>query len=160
MTTFYQTQGTDILWTSSGGDEVLTLTSLANGDGRAGDEHDFGANFPQFIRVEIELDFNVAPTAGEIVNLFWASSKDGTNYDGECSGSDAAYNDEDDLRRLTLIKSLVCTNDTDSQRASGLLRLPARYGLPVVSNQSGQALTSTGTDQKVTVTPINITDGA
>ena len=33
-----QKQDTDIVWTSAGGDETLTLTSLANGDGRAGDE--------------------------------------------------------------------------------------------------------------------------
>ena len=30
-------QGTSITWTSAGGDEVLTLTSLANGDGRQGE---------------------------------------------------------------------------------------------------------------------------
>lgn len=149
-----QKQGTDIVWTSAGGDETLTLTSLANGDGRAGDEHDFGATHAPRIRIAIELDFNVAPTAGLTVDIYWSSSHDGTDYDGECSGSDAAYNDEADMQRLWHVGSLYCTNDTDPQRTSKVFFLPARYGLPVISNQSGQALTATGTDQIVTVTPL------
>ena len=147
-------QDTTVTWTSSGGTETLTLTSLANGDGRAGDEHDFGATYSGLVHIEMTLDFNVAPTAGNVVDLYWSSSNDGTSYDGECTGSDAAYNDENDMKRLHYVGSLVCTNDTDPQRQSWLFFLPARYGLPVVSNQSGQALTSTGTDQIVDVTPI------
>lgn len=149
-----QKQGTTITWTSSGGDETLTLTSLADGGGRAGDEHDFGATFPLRVRVELVVDFNVAPTAGKTVDVYWASSDDGTDYDGECSGSDAAYDSEDDMKRLHYVGSLVASNDTDPQRASWVFFLPARYGLPVVNNQSGQPLTSTGTDQILTVTPL------
>lgn len=149
-----QTQGTSVVWTSSGGDETLTLTSLADGDGRAGDEHDFGATFPVSVRIAIEVDFNAAPTAGEVVNVYWSSSHDGTDYDGECTGTDAAYNSEDDARRLWWVGALHASNDTNPQIASWVFYLPARYGLPVVINQSGQALTSTGTDQVVTVTPL------
>jgi hypothetical protein len=152
--TILQKQDTDITWTSSGGTEVITLTSLANGDGRAGEEHDFSATFPIRIRVSLEVDFNVAPTAGEVVDVYWSSSHDGTDYDGECTGADAAYNSEDDMDRLHYVGSLVASNDTDPQRASWIFFLPAQYGLPVVSNQSGQALTATGTDQIVTVTPL------
>lgn len=148
------TQGTTITWTSGGGDEVLTLTSLADGDGRAGDEHDFTATFPALVRIELLVDFNAAPTAGNTVDVYWASSDDGTNYDGECTGSDAAYNSEADMKRLHYVGSLAASNDTDPQRASWVFALPARYGLPVISNQSGQALTATGTDQVVTVTPL------
>lgn len=159
MTTFYQTQGTSIVWTSSGGDEVLTLTSLADAAGRAGDEHDFGANHPEMVNVTVVLDPNAAPTAGLFFIICWAASIDGTNYDGECTGSDAAYSSEPDLRRLHHVGTLICTNDTDPQRASWAFRLPARYGLPVIFNKSGQVLTATGTDQIVTVTPLAITDG-
>lgn len=147
-------QDTDVVWTSAGGDETLTLTSLADGNGRQGDEHDFGATFAARIRVAIELDFNAAPTAGEQVDVFWASSHDGTDYDAECGGADAAFNSEDDSKRLHYVGSLICSNDTDPQRASFVFFLPARYGLPVVMNQSGQALTATGADQIVTVTPL------
>jgi len=149
-----QKQGTSIVWTSAGGDLVIGLTSLADGAGRMGAEHDFTATFPTKVRVSLEVDFNVAPTAGRTMDVYWASSHDGTDYDGECTGSDAAYNSEEDMRRLHWVGSLVASNDTDPQRASWVFFLPARYGLPVVSNQSGQALTATGTDQIVTVTPL------
>lgn len=149
-----QKQGADVIWTSAGGDEALTLTSLADSAGRMGDEHDFGATFATRIRLSLEVDFNAAPTAGEVMQVFWASSHDGTDYDAEVTGSDAAYNSEDDARRLHFIGVLVASNNTDPQRASWVFFLPARYGVPVVFNQSGQVLTATGTDQVVTVTPL------
>jgi len=148
-----QKQGTTVVW-NTGGDETLTLASLADGNGRAGDEHDFGATYSALVRVEAEFDFASAPTAGNTMDIYWSSSQDGTDYDGECTGSDAAYNDENDMKRLHPVGSLVCTNDTDPQRQSWLFYLPSRYGLPVVSNQSGQALTATEADQHVKVTPI------
>lgn len=148
-----QKQGTTVVW-NTGGDEALTLASLANGNGRAGDEHDFGATHASRVRVELEVDPNAAPTAGTTFVVYWSSSQDGTDYDGECTGSDAAYNDENDMARLHFVGVLVCTNDTDPQRASWLFFLPARYGLPVVSNQSGQALTATEADHHVKVTPL------
>jgi len=149
-----QKQGTSVVWTSSGGDEVLNLASLADGDGRAGDEHDFGATHAARYRVSLEVDLNAAPAAGEVIYVYWSSSRDGTDYDGECTGSDSAYNAEADMRRLHFIGALVVSNDTDVQRASWLFFLPARHGLPVINNQSGVAFTSTGTDQKLTVTPL------
>lgn len=153
MAAINQTQGTIVTWTSSGGDEVLTLTSLANAAARQGDEHDFGATFPQLVRIELVVDFDAAPTAGLTMDVYWASSDDGTNYDAECTGGDAAFAAAD-LPRVKWVGSLVASNDTDPQRASWLYFLPSRYGVPVVRNASGQALTGTGTDQILTVTPI------
>lgn len=154
MAAINQTQGTPVVWTSSGGTEALTLSSLADGAGRQGEEHDFGATFPQLARVELLVDFNAAPTAGLQVEVYWASSDDGTDYDAECTGSDAAFATAADRARLHFVGCLVASNDTDPQRASWVFALPARYGLPVVWNASGQALTATGTDQVVTVTPL------
>jgi len=147
-------QGTTVTWTSSGGDEAINLASLANGDGRSGDEHDFGATFAGRAHVQMTLDFNAAPTAGATVDLYWSSSADGTDYDGECSASGTAYNSEADMKRLHYVGALVCSNDTDPQRASWVMFMPTRYGLPVVSNQSGQALTSSGTAQTIKVTEL------
>lgn len=149
-----QKQGTSVVWTSAGGDEIITLTSLASGDGRMGEEHDFSTPFPVRVRIMLEVDFNAAPTAGLTIDVYWSSSVDGTDYDGECSGADGAYNAEEDMARLYYVGSLVASNDTDPQMASWVFYLPARYGLPVISNQSGQALTNVGTDQIVTVTPL------
>jgi hypothetical protein len=153
MAAINQTQGTTVTWTSAGGDETLDLTSLANAAGRQGDGHDFGATFPERVRIELTVDFASAPSAGLAINVYWASSDDGTNYDGEASGSDAAFALAD-CARLHYVGSLVASNDTDPQRASWVFFLPARYGVPVVWNASGQALTATGTDQIVTVTPL------
>lgn len=153
MAAINQTQGTTLTWTSSGGDKTLDLSSLASAAGRQGDEHDFGATFPERVRIELVVDFNAAPTAGLTMDVYWSSSDDGTNYDGECTGSDAAFALAD-CARLHYVGSLVASNDTDPQRASWVFFLPARYGLPVVYNASGQALTNVGTDQIVTVTPL------
>jgi hypothetical protein len=148
-----QKQDTSIVW-STGTSQLINLGSLANGDGRAGAEYDFGATFASRVRIQADLDFNAAPTAGNTVDIYWSSSINGTDYDGECTGSDAAYDSEDDMKRLHYVGSLVASNDTNPHIQSWVFYLPARYGLPVVSNQSGQALTSTGTDQIVTVTPL------
>lgn len=153
MAAINQTQGTTLTWTSSGGDKTLDLSSLANAAGRQGDEHDFGATFPERVRIELVVDFNAAPSAGRTMDVYWASSDDGTNYDGEASGSDAAFALAD-CARLHYVGSLVVSNDADPQRASWVFFLPARYGVPVVYNASGQALTATGTDQILTVTPL------
>lgn len=160
MADFQQKQETSITWKASAGTEALTLTSVADGDGRAGEEHDFTATFPVRMRVELEAVFAVAPTAGNVVNVLWSSSQDGTNYDGECTGSDAAYNDEEDAVRLYPVGVFVASNDTNIQRQSWVFFLPARYGLPVIMNASGQALSATAADCFVTVTPLTDTDGA
>ena len=153
MASINQTQGTSIEWTSAGGDEVITLTSLVTAAGREGEEHDFSATFPQLVRIELLIDPNAAPTAGLTMEVWWSSSIDGTNYDAECTGGDAAFAPADKYR-LHFVGALYCTNDTDPQRQSWLFFLPARYGLPVVINSSGQTLTNVGTDQVVTVTPL------
>jgi hypothetical protein len=147
-------QGTSLTWTSSGGTYAMDMSSLADGAGRAGTKGDLGATFAARYRMLVKLDFNVAPTAGVVVDLYWSSSHDNTVFDGECSGTDGAYNAEEDMRRLHYVGSLVCSNDTDPQYASFVFSPPARYGLPVISNQAGQALTATGTDQVIILTPL------
>lgn len=153
MADVMQKQGTTIVLTSSGGDVVIDLASLANAACRQSGEFDLGAVFPQFVRVELTVDFNAAPTAGLPVNVYWSSSEDGTNYDGECTGSDAAFALAD-CTRLRFVGSLIASNNTDPQRASFTFAVPSRYGVLVVHNASGQALTATGTDQVLKITPL------
>ena len=153
MADILQKQDTSLVWDNGAGYD-LTLASLANAAGRQGEKHDFGALFPQYARFELLLDFNVAPTAGLTVEVYWASSIDNTNFDGECTGADAAYSTIADLARLHFVGALAASNDTDPQHASWVFFLPARYGAPVVYNRSGQALTATEADQILTVTPL------
>lgn len=154
MSDWKQSQGTTLTWTSSGGDYAMDMSSLANAAGRAGGKVDLGASHDKRYRAELQLDFNAAPTAGKAVGVYWASSEDNTDFDGEVTGSDAAYTDEYGLRRMTLIGWLVASNDTNPQYASWEFNAPSRYGAPVVWNDSGQALTSTGTDQVFKLTPL------
>lgn len=154
MSAIEQTQGTTVVLTSSGGDKVFTLTSLADGTGRQSEYIDLGATFPERVRVELLADFNSAPTSGLCLNVYMASSVDGTAFDGECGGGDAPYGPLANCARLRLVGCLVASNTTNPQRASWVVYVPARYVAFVVWNASGQALTATGTDQVLRVTPL------
>lgn len=154
MASVYHQLGTTLTWTSSGGDYTMTMSSLASGAGRAGGEVDFGSSYRRKYLVTAQFDFGSAPTAGYLMGLYLARSINGTNYDGEVSGSDAAWTDEQALKRMQFIGYFVCSNDTNIQQASWEVEIEARYGVPVVWNASGQTLTATGTDQIVTMTPI------
>lgn len=149
-----QKQGTDRTWAASGGDEVLTLTSLANSAGRKGDGHDYGATHPQRFRVKLKTKFAVAPTAGNVVEVYWASSEDNTDFDSGTAAGDAAFSDTDLLKQLHFIGALPADNTTSSQVKSWLFFLPARYGYPVIYNRSGQALSSTAGDHELVLTPL------
>lgn len=147
-------QGTALVWTSSGGDYTLDMTSLANNAGRAGAKADLGATFPPRLLVIAEFDFNAAPTAGNTMNIGLAASHNNTDFDAEVSGSDSAFSSDDDFRRLHPVGALSVSNDTNPQQSSWVVYTPSRYIVPVVMNKSGQALTSTGTDQIITIVPL------
>ena len=155
MTDTFLEQGVTLSWVSAAGDETLTLTSLGDAAARQGDEHDFGALFAPMVRVEIETVLAVAPTVGEPINVYWASSQDGTDYDGEMGAADAAVGDLNQLLRCYLVGVLPVDDDTSLIRGSWIFPLPARYGLPIVENQSGQALSAVAADHHIKVTPIN-----
>jgi hypothetical protein len=147
-------QGTTISWLASGGDEVLTLTSLANGAGRKGDTHDWAAAFPPRVIIELETVFAVAPTAGNTLDVYWVSSRDNSNFDGGIAQGDAVFSDEDALRQAHLVGVLPADDDTDTQIVSWIFDLPGRYGFPVVFNNSGQALSGTAGDHALKITPL------
>lgn len=149
-----EVQGTTINWLSSGGDAALTLTSLANNNGRKGGGYDFGATFPRRVRVRLRTRFAVAPTAGLTVEVYWASSSDNTNFDSELAAGDAAQNTEALIYKMHLIGVLPAEANTNLQSTSWIFELPARYGFPCVWNRSGQALSSTESDHRLEITPI------
>ena len=148
------TQGTTVTWDTVPTDETLTLTSLADAAARQGDEHDFGVDFAPMVRIELETIVGTAPTAGEPINVYWSSSQDGTNYDGEMGAADAAVSDLNQLKRCHHVGTLTVDDDTSTIRGSWVFALPARYGLPIIENQSGQALSATAGDHHVRVTPL------
>lgn len=149
-----QKPGTQINWGSAGGEtEAMTLANLANGAVREGEEHDFGATHAMRWRLFYKVDFAVAPTAGEVVEIYFAWSHDGTSYDGDHGGADAA-GAVADLPNMKLVHVHVCKNNTDNQWSGGIMFVETRWGAPAVYNNSGQALTNAAADQELILEPL------
>lgn len=149
----YQTLETARVWAASGGDEVLTLTSMATVVGRKGDGHDWGAVHSARVIVELKTAFAVGPVSGAVVEVWWFSSRDNSLFDGNQAAGDGALSDTDIIRQGHWIGNLVCDNVTTVQVQSWLFCLPGRYGFPVVYNRTAQALSATAGDHKLTVWP-------
>lgn len=150
-------QGTTIIWTSSGGTLAITLTSLANNAGRIGAVHDRGATHSRKMRFWVQVDFvTTAPTDGMTVDLYLITSDDNTNWDGGTAPTDAALASADTLRNYVFVGSVILDNLlTPNQSQSFEIELGARYIAPVIfNNATGQALTATGTDQIIRMTPL------
>lgn len=153
-------QGTAKTWCNTGGDYALGLATLASTKGRMGAKIDLGATFAARYAIELNCQFNTAPTAGRVVEVCWASSTDNSNFPGGVTGGDAAYKDSEEdewKKQLVLALPLIATNDanTDS-RQLGVFSPIARYGAPVVINETDQALNATGnaTINVLTITPL------
>lgn len=150
-------QGTTIVWTSSGGDEDITLTSLANNAGRIGTVYDRGSTHSRRMRFWLQVDFvTSAPTKGTTVDLYLITSDDNTNWDGGTAPTNSALGSVDTLSQYVFVGSLVLDDIlTPNQSASFEIELGVRYIAPVVyNNGTGQALTATGTDQIIRMTPL------
>ena len=152
--------GTAKSWLASGGTYALTLTSLANAAARQGDKGDLGANRAKLWSAFFQSAVAVAATTGLEVELYWAASTSGTagtDNPGNTTGADAALATPDELKaQLIFIGSLSLSNTrgTNIQKQTFVFSPPTRYGMPVVVNKSGQALSGTASDHGVTITPI------
>ena len=158
-------QGADIVWKNSGGDYAITLASLADDAGRCGVKGDLAKNaetagrFASRFAVIAEFNLDVAPTAGEVIELYWAPSHDNTTFPGGAVAADAAYkvgDEEEWKKQLLLIGCVVVTADADSvvQTQVFVFAPPTRYGCPVVINKSGQALEGDDDDHQIAFTPL------
>lgn len=149
-------QGTTVVWTSSGGDKAITLTSLANNAGRIGASLDRGATHSRKMRFWVQVDFASSPTKGTTVDLYLITSDDNSNWDGGTAPTDAALTSADTLPQYIFVGSVILDDlTTPNQSSSWEIELGARYIAPVIfNNGSGQSLTSTGTDQIIRMTPI------
>ncbi|NQU23629.1 MAG: hypothetical protein HQ567_20290 [Candidatus Nealsonbacteria bacterium] len=152
-------QGTDKVWKNSGGDYAITLASVADGAARQGAKGDLGATFASRYAVTLEINLDSAPTAGNVVELYWAASHDNATFPGGVGGTDAAYKaaEEDEWKKqLLLIGCLVVTADADAvvQTQVFVFSPPARYGAPVLVNNSGVALEGDDDAHQITLTPL------
>jgi hypothetical protein len=156
------TQGTAKVWKAAGGDYAITLAGLAAGAGRMGEKGDLAdanGRFAPRWAVTVELNMDAAPLAGNVIEIYWAASRDNATFPGGATGADAAYKAGEETewkRQLLLIGCLVLTADDDAVVQTGVFEFwpPARYGCPVVINTSGQALEGDNDAHRITFVPL------
>lgn len=149
-------QGTAIVIKETGGTVVFTPKGLTNNSGRMSASIDLGAKFAKLYQVEVISKLASAPDAGLTIEVYWATSKDGTVWPGKVTGSDAAYPStvDDNVKQLLLLGPLPCHNTTDAQIKVLGLRPLGRYGVIVWVDKTAQTLTNVAADHIVTLTPI------
>ena len=152
-------QGTSLVWKNAGGDFAMTLASIAEDAGRAGASGDLGIKFAGRHLVTVEINMDLAPTAGGCIELYWAASRDNATFPGGATGGNIAYKpgEEDEWKKqLMLIGCLVVTNDADAvlQIATFQMSTPARYGSPVIINKTDQAFEGDEDSHQITLTPL------
>lgn len=165
--------GTPVVWadstfsgTNSGYSRTdqINLTSLANNAARQGAKRDLGATRATRYIARLGVELNVAPTAGNEIQVFWAASFSataGVGNDGGASGADGAYKAAEEaewVKQLIYIGSLVVTADATTvvqvQTINSMFLPPTRYGMPVILNTSGQAFFSDAVEMFFALEPI------
>lgn len=154
MAESHDVQGTAVTLAPSGGDVTWTLTSLADTAGRASGSSDLGATIPFRLGYRLTSAAGSAPTAGESLRLYVAWSDDGTNFDGEVTGSDAAFSDADEFAQLTFVRACPFDADTSAHSFGGDVRPNGRYVVWVVYNDLGVALSATAGNHSLTFWPL------
>lgn len=144
----------------------LDMTSVANTNARASAKVDLGANFAQSYRVRGAFELAATPTAGNVIELYWAESAHSTAATGNpagLTGSDAAYTGVDsDLTRalmwLDFIGVHICTDDptpvVQINGNIGTLTPGNRYGMLVIRDNSGASFHNDAVEVHVVLDPI------
>ncbi len=155
-------QGTARVWKAAGGDHAIVLAGLASLAGRMGEKADLSDAAGRFAArwsLTVELNMDVEPTAGSVIEIYWAPSRDNTSFPGGATGDDGPYKpgEEDEWKKqLLLVGCLVLTADADSVVQTQVFEFwpPARYGCPVVLNKSDQALEGDDDSHRITLVPL------
>lgn len=156
--------GATITWAASGGDKALTLTSLANDAGREGAKSgtlvDGTKGMPELLEIRFESAVASAAANGKEIELYFGESDSataGTNNPGNLTGADAALSNPDELKnQCALVGALVLSNarGTNVQKQRLWYPQPVQpYIIPLVVNKSGVALSGTGGNHSLVVTP-------
>lgn len=165
-TDFSPTTANDLRHASATDTEVqIDLTSLADAAARQSDKVDLGENRAPAYKVRCAFELAATPTAGEVIELYWAPSQHATAANGNpggVSGSDSAYsgyssNLADSVKQLDLIGVFVCTAQATSTvqvGEVGVFQPTERHGSLVVKNESGAAFHSDAVEHHIVFDPI------
>ena len=143
----------------------IQLASVADGAGRQSVKADLGAERAEVYKVRAAFEMAATPTAGDVIELYWAPSSSSTAANGNAAnvtGADAAYagysaNLAASVKQLDFIGVFVCTAQTTATVQVGEVGYftPAeRYGSLVVKNESGAAFHSDDVECHVVFDPI------
>ena len=152
----YVTPEAAITWRNAGGDNVLTLTSLAAGAGRQGALDDFGAVTPRSRKYNWRffMQFATEPVVGEVIYIY-GKTGDGTHRDNDDGAGDAAVSAEDKLRNLTLIGVLIVDEAAVAPEfsVSGDIEISSREFAPVIWNDTADAFSATAAEHGFDLMP-------
>lgn len=165
IATFKVQAGTTKTLKSSGGDGVITMTSVANAAARQSDKIDLGVTRAALYDVFVDMEWAATPTAGNSCDLYWAPSANvtaGTDNPGNATGADAAYagyssNLTATLPQLQFIGQLISTAQataTVQKGYAGRFSPAARYGSLIVVNNGGSAVHSSATNIQFRLVPV------
>ena len=152
----YVVIGTPLVWSSSGGDYALTMTSQATNSGRQGAEHTQGAS-PRGYRYiwELVTKFSTTPIIPEPIGIYMKRG-DGTRYDNDDGIGDIAVSTIDKLSNCKFLDTLfvdeAATGVEMCKRGEVILYSPRI--MPCIWNGTQDTLSATGTDTRFTLTPI------
>lgn len=144
-------------------DYELDLSGLANNAARQGVKGDLGATRAAQYAVRVGVELDVDLTAAGSVYVYWSSSPSATaatSNTGGASGADGAYTDgvnshKENLEFLgTLYLPATADDDILYDGIIGVFSPKERYGMPVVFNNSGQALEAAADTMYVSLIPI------
>lgn len=162
---FRQKPGTPKTFKPSGGDVVMTPTSLSNGSYWQSPKVDLGDTFATVYDVSLNVELAATPTAGNTISLWWNASSSliaGTDNQGGCAGTDAAYtgylsNAAASVKQLQFVGDFIVTTQATATiqkgKVQGVLAPTKQYGSFVILNGSGAALHSNAANFAITITP-------
>ena len=150
-------------WADTGGDKLLDLGGATSSAPVMGAYKDLGVA-PRADMYEVEFfidELQATPTVGEVIDLYFSQSKDGTTFDGEPTTAPTTSAQgtitSAQLSNLLYVGSLVVISVTGSDnnlRGRFVTRLTSRYVSPVVMNRSHEALKAASDAHRVILTPI------
>jgi hypothetical protein len=165
---FSPTAANDLRVTTDGSFELdveLDLATVANAAGRQSTKVDLGENRAQAYAVRAAFELAATPTAGNVIELYWAPSRSGTAGTANAAnvtGADGSYagyssNLTASVRQLQWIGNFVCTAQataTIQVAEVGIFQPTERYGSLVVVNNSGAAFFTDDVECHVVFDPI------
>lgn len=142
-------------------DVVVPWVSLATGAARWSPAFDLATRYPaerpSVYRWRLRVKTATAPALGRSVRLYVATSNDGVTFDGALAPAGGAAATEDVFRNVTLAGAPLETDTTAvgaTYARSGELWLRARHVIVGLFNDTGVALSGTGADLELRLTPV------